>query len=399
MSRKIQIILLLTIFTFTMIFTVGCQDQTTDENMPETIKIGFVGPLSGANASEGLPAKDAFQMLFDEANKKNILPYDIEVVAYDDASIPEIGVEAVNKLINDEQVVAASAHWNSPVAESTIPVFISAKCPMVIWGAISDSLTCEDNYPYITRVVPTDNQENQPLAGYVLGDLGYKNIFIITDTTSYGQSNTVAFQNQMASYSAQLTGFAQTEPGTTDFKAILNKAKNSGCDAIFYGGTAQEGGIIASQMNEMGINDILLFGISGITSEEFIKTAGTKAAEGTIATSPGIDPENSPEYKNFLEKYQNYSENNIGTFTVYAYHAAQVILAALQDIEGVPNRQNLTEAIANVDMEGVLGRTTFDAIGQTTNPMCYLVVCQDGKWVPYDTSEYATGIRTLPGIQ
>lgn len=393
MKRKLLLLLIVSaLFMF-----AGCGVSASEKDMPEVVKIGFIGPLSGANSAEGLPAKDAFQMLFDEANQKHLLPYDVEVVSCDDASIPEIGSEAAAKLLEDRGVLAVSAHWNSPVAEATIPMFVSENCPMVIWGAISESLTCEDNYPYITRVVPTDKQENQPLAGYVLGDLGYSQIFIITDTTSYGRSNTAAFQAQMSDYSAKLAGTAEVEPGTTDFKDVLHKATQSGCDAVFYGGTAQECGLIAAQMNEMGINDILLFGISGIASEEFITTAGQKAAEGTIATSPGIDPNSSASYNAFLEDFQKYSKNNIGTFTVYSYHAAQVILAALQSIDGVPDREKLTAAIADVDIDGVLGHTTFDAIGQTTNPMCYLVVCQDGKWVPYDTSEYGTGIRTLAG--
>ena len=66
-------------------------------------------------------------------------------------------------------------------------------------------------------------------------------------------------------------------------------------------------------------------------------------------------------------------------------------------MDGVPTREKVTDAIANIEIDGVMGHTTFDAIGQTTNPMCYLVVCQDGKWIAYDHSEYAKGIRTLPG--
>lgn len=396
MKKKCGVFYLILGLMLSCLILTGCA-QTENTELPETVKIGFIGPLTGANAAEGLAARDAFLMYFEECNEQNLLPYKVEVVAYDDASIPETGKEVAENLLKNEEVLAVSGHWNSPVAEATIPLFLSEECPLVIWGAINDSLTCEENYPYVTRVVPTDTQENQPLAGYVLGDLGYSKIFIITDTTSYGQSNTAAFRDQMRLYEAEEVGTAELEPGEKNFRPILEKAAQSGCDAVFYGGTAQEGGMIAAQMNEIGIDDVLLFGISGITSEKFISNAGIVAAEGTIATSPGIDPENSADYLEFKKKFKEYCDCNMGAFTVYAYHAGQVIAAALGDIEGVPDRQKLTEAIANVEMDGVLGPTSFDAIGQTTNPICYLVVCQDGKWVPYDTSEYATGARTLPG--
>ena len=57
----------------------------------------------------------------------------------------------------------------------------------------------------------------------------------------------------------------------------------------------------------------------------------------------------------------------------------------------------MVDAIAHVDMTGLLGKTTFDSIGQTTNPLVYTVIVQDGKWVPYSESEYAKGTRTLAG--
>ncbi|MGI5825163.1 MAG: ABC transporter substrate-binding protein, partial [Bacillota bacterium] len=109
MFRKFGVLLLAVMLTMALFLLSGCGGQAADnKNMPEVVKIGFVGPLTGANASEGIPAKDAFEMLFDEANKKNLLPYDIEVVAYDDASMPEAGAETVQNLVKDESVLAAS---------------------------------------------------------------------------------------------------------------------------------------------------------------------------------------------------------------------------------------------------------------------------------------------------
>lgn len=398
MNSLIKKIICLTALIAMLTILVGCNNNSSDiEDMPEVVTIGFIGPLSGANASEGIAAQAAFEMYINQAVKEYNFPYQINVVAYDDQSRPEVGAEAAQKLVDDQTVLVTAGHWNSPVAEATIPIFKEATCPMIIWGAISDSLTSEFNYPYITRVVPTDSQENQPLAGYVLGDLGYNKIYVITPDTSYGKSNTEAFKIQMANYSAEMTGFLLTDNQTTDFTATLNQVRATGSDAIYYGGNAQECHIIAQQMQQMGLSDVLLFGISGIATEEFIENAGYVAAEGTIAIYPGASPESSEAYSEFLNDYNNYTDYPAGAFTVYAYQTAQIIIEALDNIQGVPTREKLTDAIANIEMEGVMGPTTFDAIGQTTNPMCYLVVCQDGKWIPYDSSEYATSLRSLPG--
>ena len=380
----------------------GCGDANTpggDEEMPELVKVGFMGPITGANAAEGSAARNAFQLVFDQANTAGTLPYQVQVVAMDDASKPEAGASAAQKLVADPQVIAISGHWNSPVAEATIPICKSAGVPLLIWGAIRESLTNADNFPYITRICPTDVQENQPLAQKVIEELGYKTFYIISDTTSYGASNTTAFQAQLANYEGtSVLGVDEVQTGTTDFRAILAKVKTAKPDAVFFGGVALEGGLVARQMAELGMNDILLCGISGICSEDFITAAGAKAAEGTYSIKPGTDPAKSEAGQKFLADYAaaGYKEP-VGAFTPYAYHAAQTILAALESIEGAPTAEKMVDAIAHVNMTGLLGETTFDEIGQTTNPMAYSLIVQDGAWVPWEDSEYASGARTLPG--
>ena len=87
----------------------------------------------------------------------------------------------------------------------------------------------------------------------------------------------------------------------------------------------------------------------------------------------------------------------VGAFTPYSYDAAQVIIQAMKDCEGEITAEQMIEKIAAVKANGLLGETQFDEMGQTTNPASYGLVVQDGKWVPWEESLYATGERTLPG--
>lgn len=145
------------------------------------IKLGFIGPVSGGNAQQGLGARNGFLLAIEQANAAGY-PYEVEPVALDDASDPQTGVSAALKLVNDPEVVAATGHWNSPVALATMPVFNRFQVPMVVWGAISPKIT-EQNLPEITRVTPTLVTENKPLAEWAVGKLGAKKIAIIADTS------------------------------------------------------------------------------------------------------------------------------------------------------------------------------------------------------------------------
>ncbi|MEA5060106.1 MAG: branched-chain amino acid ABC transporter substrate-binding protein [Clostridia bacterium] len=362
----------------------------------EVISLGFLSPITGPNAAEGAAARNAFQLAIDQANASGEYPYTINVLIMDDQSDPSVGVAGAQKIVADDTVVAATGHWNSGVAEATIPVFKEAEIPFLIWGAIRESLTSAENYPWVTRSAPTDVQENVPLAKAVLDDMGYSKIFIVSDTTSYGAGNTAAFKAELASRGLEPLGVEEVQEGTVDFRAILSKVKNSGADCVYWGGVVTEGSLLKQQMYEEGVN-ALFCGISGNYSEDFLKIS-PEAAEGALIVKPGIVLESTEAGKKFVEDYNaaGFSEP-IGAYTPYAYEAALILLQALKTCGDAPTAEAMRDAIKDGEFHGIMGTTTFSEIGQTTLVAAYLNVVQDGAWTVYDDSEYAAGTRTFPG--
>ena len=362
----------------------------------KVVKLGFLSPITGANAAEGAAARNAFKLAIDQANESGDFDYTIEVIEIDDKSDPSTGVAGAQKIVSDPDVVAATGHWNSGVAEATIPVFKEAEIPLLIWGAIASDLTSEENYPWITRSAPTDVQENVPLAKAVLDDMGYEKVFIISDTTSYGQGNSKAFKAELADRGLKEVGFEEVQEGTVDFRAILTKVKSSGADCVYWGGVVTEGSLLKQQMFEEGV-DALFCGISGNYSEDFLKSPA-EAAEGALVVKPGIVLDSTEGGKKFIEDYEaaGFSEP-IGAYTPYAYTAAEILLQALKECGDDVTPEAMRDAIKDGKFDGIMGTTTFDKIGQTELVAAYLNVVQDGKWTVYDDSEYADGTRKFPG--
>ena len=345
----------------------------------KVVKLGFLSPITGANAAEGAAARNAFKLAIDQANESGDFDYTIEVIEIDDKSDPSTGVAGAQKIVSDPDVVAATGHWNSGVAEATIPVFKEAEIPLLIWGAIASDLTSEENYPWITRSAPTDVQENVPLAKAVLDDMGYEKVFIIS-----------------ADRGLKEVGFEEVQEGTVDFRAILTKVKSSGADCVYWGGVVTEGSLLKQQMFEEGV-DALFCGISGNYSEDFLKIPA-EAAEGALVVKPGIVLESTEGGKKFIEDYEaaGFSEP-IGAYTPYAYTAAEILLQALKECGDDVTPEAMRDAIKDGKFDGIMGTTTFDKIGQTELVAAYLNVVQDGKWTVYDDSEYADGTRKFPG--
>ncbi len=344
------------------------------------IKLGFIGPMSGGNAQQGLGARNGFILALEQANARADFPFKVESVIYDDASDPQTGVAAALKIVNDPDVVAAIGHWNSPVALATIPVFSRNQMPMIVWGAISPKIT-DQNVPEITRVTPTLLAENKPLADWAAKELSAKNIAIIADTSDYGKSNSTAFADYFSSAGGTIVANEQFPVGTTDFRATLTGLLNKDLDAVYFGGVITEAGILRRQMIESGLK-IPMLGISGIYDPEFIKLAGD-AAEGTIVSYPSAQSNPKLEALKTAYKARKFAEDT-SPYTKYAYDAANILLEVIasNDIE---DKAALAKAIRAISYDGALGVTTFDSNGQTQIPVAAAVeVVRDGKWVKWN---------------
>ena len=341
----------------------------------ETIKIGFIGPLSGGNAQQGLGARNGFILAIEQANAGDF-PYNVEYEVLDDASDPQTGVSAAMKLVNDPAVVAATGHWNSPVALATIPVFSRFEMPFIVWGAISPRIT-DQNLPEITRVTPTLLTENLPLAQWAASDLGASRIAIVSDTSDYGTGNAGAFESFFTEAGGSITSKDLLPVGTTDYRAIITRLRGDAPDAVYFGGVITEAGILRRQMIELGL-DVPMIGISGFYDPDFISIAGD-AAVGTLVSYPAAasNPKLDKLYADYAAR--GFAEPT-SPYTKYAFDAANILLSVIAE-HGIADKGVLARAIRAIEHDGTLGVTTFDENGQTQIPVeIEIKEVRDGAW-------------------
>jgi len=361
----------------------------------KVVKLAFIGPLTGPNAAQGMGARNAFELAVREANASGKLPYKIEVLYLDDASDPATGAAAATKAVSDPLVVAASGHWNSPVARATIPIFAEHGVPFMIWGAIGADITDKFGrmYPEITRNCPTLVSENKYLAEILTKERKYKTFYIIHDTSSYGVDCMNFFKTGVESFGGKVLGVDGINVGEKDFMPLLAKVKAANPDVLYYGGVVMEGALLRVQMVRAGLTDIVFAGISGLADEKFNEVAGA-AAEGSLIITPG-KPDALEGWPAFVKAYDDakFSEP-MGAYGKYSYDAANIIIDAIQKVG--TEKAKLTPAIRNTNYTGLLGTYSFDETGQTNLVLMSFLVSQDGKWVTWETSDYAAGKRKLP---
>jgi branched-chain amino acid transport system substrate-binding protein len=360
----------------------------------DKVKVAFIGPLTGGVAANGLGGRNSAELAVRLRNADAKAKYEYELVVLDDECKPNVAVQVATKAGADRGVIAAVAHYCSAAAIATIDVYHRFGLPMVVWGAVLPDITYRKQLPELHRVNGTMINQNDVAAKFMAG-LGYKRWAVLHDTTDYGKAHNEYFAKSLKPLGGQILGTFGVTADQQDFTAELTQAKALNPQVIYFGGLTPIGIRIRSQMDRLGINAVFQ-GTSGIKSDAYIQGLGP-LAEGSLSFIEGAPIEKLPGGKFFQEQYDKagYKEPP-EAYGAFAFAAMQLVL---DKIEGAgPDRVKVRDALGKVEnYDSIIGPVTFDDHGQNTVPLISKYVAQDGKWVIWEDSEYASGKRKLPG--
>ncbi len=365
-----------------------------DAAAKDLVKVGFIAPLTGGVSAVGLGGRNSADLAVRLRNQDPKAKYQYEMVALDDECKPDIGVQVATKLAADDEVIAAVAHYCSVVAMATVDIYHKFGLPIVVWGAVLPDITYGNDYPEIHRVNGTMINQNEVAAQFMTG-LGYQNWVIIHDTTDYGNGHNKYFSKFLKAAGGGVLGTFGVTSDQQDFTAELTQAKALNPDVIYFGGLVPIAVRIRQQMDKLGLK-AEFEGTSGIVSDAFIQGLGP-LAEGVVAFREGAPVEKLPGGQFFSEQYAKagYSEP-VEAYGAFAFAGMSLLLDTIEAVG--PDREAVTKALANVkDHDSIIGPITFDGHGQNTVALITKYVVQDGKWVVWEDSEYASGKRKLIG--
>ena len=347
----------------------------------ETVKIGFIGPLTGGNAAIGIGLKNSAELAVKQANESGKYKTKFELVVADDGGDPSTAVSAANKLIADKGVVAVFGHFNSGAALATVPIFHKNGMPILVTAAIHPDIT-KGQFKEVTRIMTAANVQNEFAGNLATKEWGVKKIALIHDKTDYGKTNATQFAESAKKNGATIISEDGISVGQQDFAALLTKIKAENPEAIYFGGVATEAGLLKRQMADLQMNCLFLSD-SGIISDTFNKIAGD-AAQGMIAFNIGKPLEDLPGGKAFIKAYDDAKlADQHETYGHFGYDSANIVMAAI-DKAGTTDRAKVAEAIrATNSFPGVIGETSFDQRGENTLKLITTFISENGKWIPY----------------
>ena len=327
------------------------------EGSSETIRIGYIGPLTGGSASLGVPAQHGFELAVEHINASGALDREIELISVDDEADPTKSAAAAQRMIDEENVIAVLGGPNSGPVLANNPVITGAGIVQLITIAQADGLIDPASPGYdLTFQVTENNTYNVGATIQFFLEADYSTICAVADTTEYGQSGLTAIQTVFAENGLEVSATASHEVNATDLTPQVLTLRDAGCDSIYLYSYGQDAAVFMKTVNQIGW-DVDVIGGRALNQAAFLSIAG-EAGDGLIF--PSVIDLDKPEAQEFIEAYNaEYGEDDdpAHTFSALAYDSIFLLAAAL-DASGYEGGQALADALSETTLDNaVAGRS------------------------------------------
>jgi branched-chain amino acid transport system substrate-binding protein len=346
------------------------------------VKIGHVGPTSGAIAHLGKDNENGAKMAIDELNAKGVTiggkKVKLELQAEDDAGDPKQGTAVAQKLV-DSKVMGVIGHLNSGTSIPASKIYSDAGIPQISPSATNPKFT-RNGYKTAFRVVADDVHLGGTLGRYAVKELKGKSIAVIDDRTAYGQGVAEEFTKAVKASGGTIAEAQFTTDKATDFTAILTAIKAKKPDVVFFGGMDAVAGPMIRQMKQLGI-DAKFMGGDGICSGELPKLAAGAMADGQVvcAEAGGVEGTQKAGMDKFYADYKKKFGSDVQVYAPYVYDALNVMVAAMVKAGSAEPAKYLPVLAKTEGYKGVTGVISFDDKGDVKNGALTLYTYKGGK--------------------
>ena len=362
------------------------------------IKVGGIGPITGAAAIYGQAVKNAAEIAVEEINAKDDT-VKFEFKFEDDENDPEKSVNAYNKLkdwgmqvlmgtVTTKPCIAVSTETNADKIFQFTP---SASSTDVIGGQPDKdgnvTIQRKDN---VFQMCFTDPNQGVASAQYIKEQkLGTKIAIIYNNGDAYSTGIYQKFAAEAKKEGLEIVS-TTTFPDDTnsDFSAQLNDAKAKGADLLFLPIYYTPASLILTQANKMGYTP-KFFGVDGMDGILTLEGFDTSLAEGVMLLTPFTADATDDATKNFVKQYNDKFKETPNQFAADGYDVVNAIYQGCQkagitaDMAADEIGKKLVETFTNPDfkIDGITGSAmTWSKEGEISKEPKGMVI-KDGVYV------------------
>lgn len=324
-------------------FLVSCNQPQI-----ETIRIGYIGPLSKRAIDMGIPQSRAYQLAVDEYNaKRQDREPKVELFIEDDQWEKDQALPLYKKLRKEHQIDVLFMSNTDGVLE--LQDTIMEDHVILIQGLNSDELLSSLNRN--TFKIAKRTEEANGIIGKRIVELGLKKILILHFPNDFMTRATIAIQSVLSDNQVEVTSI-EVAKGDTNFIDILQKAKDYGYEGYVFMGY-REFGFAMKQARALGI-EAPYFASTTLMDPEYYNYSKGKIIGTEFTFFTELDG-NYVLANEFLESFKNkYDAPPKSVWTaMQAYDAMNILLSGIKTVNVKKMEDEYMDAYLRKSLHGV----------------------------------------------
>lgn len=343
-------------------------------------RVGLIMPLTGNQAAYGKPLATAVEMGLGILSGEGGLTLFIE----DDAGDPERAAMAVERLVNEHQVLAIIGPLG---VKSTYAAAIKAdemKVPLISLSQSNTDLLEGHSYVF-QNYFSAQDQVNALVDALIYNRAKYR-VLVLAPNNNLGKNFAQIMGETLSEKGGELVSTRFYSTSTVDFYPIVQElAASTSFDALFIPDQAERSGAILNAIAEAHLNKIIM-GTNLWHSGKLILTAGSTANGVLVPNAYDASVPQSRVAGDFAMEFKQASGRLPNVLDAQGFDAGLMLRQAIED-SPVPSRTSVAITLKAMQrFPGLCGMLSVQENGKIMKPLTIFTV-NGGKFEPLFRSE------------
>lgn len=350
------------------------------------ILIGTITDLSGVTAVQGVNNSDAIRLAFEEVNARGgIHGRKIRYIVEDNQYQVPRAVQAMNKLLNRDNVFFTMANGGTPMNNANMPAQLEKGVPNVF--PLTAARSMYEPFHHL-KFGQFASYYDQMRAGvkYFVEVKGKKSLCMMYQDTDFGRDVLAGMEAQAQAMGLKVVATTTHKPTDVDFNTTLQRLRDAKCDLIGTATIVRDTILILSAARKMEWNVEFLGQFASYDTA--VAEAPGGIGEGYYAVTPSLyaypdDPR--PAVQDLAKRYKARYGREINYLGQMGWSAAQAVIWALDKAGRDLNAETFIKALESMkDHQDIFDSPpmSFSADSHHGSTAAWLAIIKNGRWVP-----------------